>query len=405
MKRHALSFMVLVGMMGSQIVWAQEDYNEGLKAELNQEINQLYPKKQKAIRTAQKGITVQEVSADTIQAAPATPTTINVTTQAAPQPVVQQQPAAAPAAQPIYIMQAPVQQQPTQTIEAAPVKETRIDALRKQREEIERQTEEKILQRLEDDRLLSEKDRADKLLNPSAAAAASATTVPTQTAPVIGAPVQQNGFTPVQAVSAPTAVVGSTVAPVEDITPANPEEETMLQVGGALGVGDYPTVSNVQGVYATGVNVSLVTPGGLGVDGSLMFSSYDVKNPQAVYPYAPLTRMDQLNVTAGLSYQILSGRVRPVIGALAGYTRRSFDNSVYYSNTNTDNSVSHAIDAGTLFGVDVQVAKKLTVGADIRYMMNLSSRTDNPYAYYGTVGKPIESLSYYFATLNLKLQL
>jgi len=416
MKKRALSLVVLVGFFGAGgvIAHAQTDYNEGLKEELNQEIDQLYPKKKKARKAQpQQVVQVQEVAGDSVQPAPATPTTINVTTAAPAQPQAQQQVAqpqmVAAQPQPIYIMQAPTvqaQQQPTTTVEGNSIRESKVDQLRKQREEVERQTEEKLIQRLEDDRLSSEKDRADRLLNPANPANLkndnSQAVQQGPANPLIGQPAQAVGNAPVQVVPA--------AGQVEAAVPAAPldqqqEEKSVLQVGGVVGVGEYPTVSNVTGVYAAGVDVGLIMPGGLGVEGTFLYSSYDV-NVMTITPLqAPLVRMDQMNVDAALTYRFLSGRVRPLVGVLAGYTRRSFQDAIYFSGYQNQSTISHSIDYGLIAGVDIAIAKKFSVGADIRYFINMSSRTDNPYAYSTAIGKPIDSLNYYFATLNLKLDL
>lgn len=56
-----------------------------------------------------------------------------------------------------------VQQQPTTYVQAQPVSESRAEAMRKAREHAEVQTEQKIVEKLEQSRLDDERDRADRL--------------------------------------------------------------------------------------------------------------------------------------------------------------------------------------------------------------------------------------------------
>src|SRR4051794_22880667 len=95
------AFLSVVTMTAS--VYAQEDYNEGLKEELNQEIDQLNPSN-------------------------------NSNRKSAPGRRVQNPPQVRQQNQPIYILQQPApvqaQAQPTTTIEATPLSNSRTDQLR-----------------------------------------------------------------------------------------------------------------------------------------------------------------------------------------------------------------------------------------------------------------------------------
>jgi hypothetical protein len=68
-------------------------------------------------------------------------------------------------------------QQPTTVVEASPVVESKAEVLRKQRQNAELATEQKIVEKLEDSRLQEEKARADRLfgdrLDPSSTTSAS----------------------------------------------------------------------------------------------------------------------------------------------------------------------------------------------------------------------------------------
>jgi hypothetical protein len=326
--------------------------------------------------------------------------------QAAPsQPEVQ---AAGPAqaqsqttVQPIYIVnpapQSNGQVQPVTQVEAQTVRESRLEQIRKQREEIERQTEEKIQQRIEDDRIQSEKDRQDRLLGTNPLPAPSATPAKTTTVIVQEKP----AVVEVIATTAPTPVPTPAAAP-------------KVRVGGLLGVGSYPTVSNVSPVYSAGFTVDYLFPERVAVEGAFSYSSFDVTNVAPCYYCSTVnleTTMNQMNFTAGATYAILPSKITPVVGALVGYTRRSYTGRVTYNNwggaNNSSISSSNAFDAGLITGAELTLSDKFTIGANIKWFWNMSYRTDDAMAYsYGPpVGSPIESLNYYLATISFKLSL
>jgi outer membrane protein W len=375
----------------SLIVHAQDqDYNSGVKQELSQEADQLYPKRAK--RPAKTYAQAQLVTEDAVQGASSN-TNRNTQVQ------IQQQ------AQPIYILQQPTavpqaaQTQPTTTVEAAAARESRSEALRKTREDVERQTEDKLGERLENDRLQSEKDRADRLFNIAPAA------IPAPTpAPVVVAPTPA----PVVVVAAPE-VVSVTKAKTEDMPVKKEEDETKFSVGALAGIGSYPSVTNVNGAYALGVVSTLEFTERFGVEVAGVFSNYDLRNVDTS-SRSYLVNVDQINITGGVNYRILEGRISPIVGALAGYARRNYSDRVSYGPPSATRG-SNSFDGGFSAGVDLRATKRVTIGADIRYMMNLSYRTDDALAYnsynpYSVVAtSPLESASYYFMTLNLKLAL
>ncbi|MDZ4676181.1 MAG: outer membrane beta-barrel protein [Oligoflexia bacterium] len=407
--------LAVVSMMVMSVTIHAADYNEGLKDELNQDIEQLYPKRPKKTRVKLAQADIGDTTRVEVQTVRPAQTQGSPTIQVQQQQQQVQQPAQ-PTFQPIYIVQPPTQSgqaqvQPATTVEAQAIRESKADQLRKQREDMERQTEDRLTQRLEDDRILSEKERADKLFAPAAAPVQQQQQVvvqPVATPAPAPAPVQQQQ----QIVVQPVPVENSVVVKTEDTKPVELEQQSKFRVGGLAGVGSYPSVSNVNGAYAAGVAADLQMPDRFGIEASFMYSSYDIKNVTPCYycysGQSLVVTMNQMNLSGAATYGILPGRVTPVVGAIVGYTRRNYTNRVSYGYTgNTAISGSNAFDGGLLVGVDISATKKLSVGADVRYLWNISYRTDDALAYtYGPqVGSPIEGLNYYFATLNLKLTL
>ncbi len=397
-----LQIAVVVGTLGiSGFSLGAEDYNQGLKKELSEVKKIQVEKVAPAISSAESINTVTQVQTQT---PPSTNTNL--------QPIyILQQPAASPQAQ----------VQPATTIEAAPVKESRADQLRKQREEVEHQTENKLVERLEDDRLLSEKDRADRLLAPLNPPTPAVSPSPLTVNPPITTVPTNATVTPATVVPPPVVApvivtreeVPTVTATHDDLMRNNESEEpAKFSIGALAGLGSYPSVGNVNGAYAAGVLMDMQFAERLGLETAFLYSSYDIKNNYNNF-YCPgcggslVTTLNQYNFDVGLTYHILGGRVSPVVGVIADYTRRSYSDRIRYGSNTGSTRGSNSFDGGFLVGVDVSATKKLTVGMDIRYLMNFSYRTDDALAYNVGYqqGDPIESLNYYFATLSLKLSL
>jgi hypothetical protein len=103
------------------------------------------------------------------------------------------------------------------------------------------------------------------------------------------------------------------------------------------------------------------------------------------------------------------GSFSPQIGAIVGYTYRKYTSlaydNYYYDNINNYNgsglndAESGAFDVGFSLGADVKVARTFIVGAEYRYMTNLTNKTDsrylNDYYNYYDISTPLEEFNYY----------
>ncbi len=405
MKNQAMFvFGMLLVINTAAPVFAQ-DYNRGAKQTLEDDADQT-PRRSKI--SAQNDAAVVTIDATKVQVKQ-----VQAANQA---PVNQQQQQTTP----IYILQ-----QPTTNVDATPVKESRADQLRKQREEVEHQNDNRLIEKLEDDRLNSEKERVDKILTPLATTAAPVVVQP-QAAPVAGVVAQP------QAVATAVVVVpqkeepkldreiisesGLSKAAKLDILQEKKEESNKFSIGSIVGVGNYSSANNVNGAFALGGIGDLTLPNGLIIEGTITYSSYDILNQSYCYYCGGSTSMNQWDFTAGANYRFLKGTVSPIAGGYLGYTRRDYtskgNNYGYGYGSNYGNNLfsgSNAFNGGLVFGVDVKASEAITIGADFRYTMNISYHTDNPYAYgygYGmNYATPIESLSYYIIGLTAKIAL
>ncbi len=363
--------------------------------------------------------------------------------QAPVQPVAPAAPVAAAGGQPIYILnqatptsnaqlqQTQVQKQPTTIIEASPIGESRAEQIRRSRQDAEVQTEQRIVEKLEQSRMEDEKKRANILfgdkfnqLNNNEQQQQPAVQVQQ---PVYAAPVQVQPIQ-VQQVEEPEENTRDIIR--EELAAAmKAEDESVVApletkyVAGILGIGDYPDTRQVQGNYALGVAFGTKYDSFV-VEGSFLYSNYTVSGQGYYtgttgygygYPYSnpygysaggvyvPDTiDVQQYSGSLAAKVQLFSGIIKPVFGGLVSYSYRgySWDNKSYgYVNDTKANS--SAIDVGAVVGADLEFSPKYSLGLDYRYMWNLSSRVNggNTWMSGPQYGTQLEKLQYYVMSL------
>ncbi len=323
-----------------------------------------------------------------------------------------------------------VQKQPTTYIEASPLKKSRADQIREARQQVEADTETKIVEKLEVSRMEDEKRRADVLFGekfnqmgqvqqPEQPAVIIAPLAP------VAAPV---AVTPVPVVVAPTQVAAVSPADTRDVvreevrTALDAEKKAIIAptsqkyFSALAGIGEYPDVQNVRGNYILGASFGTKFEDAYAVEGSFMYSNFTVaKVDGASYfyqnQYAPtLVDVQQYGVSMAVKYYLLNGMVRPILGGAAQYSYRTFswsaENYGGYSSQGGSDANSQAIDLGIVTGADFEFSPRFTLGADFRYMFNLSSRVSqgnggflNTQAY----GTPIEKLQYWNLSLAARV--
>jgi hypothetical protein len=262
----------------------------------------------------------------------------------------------APTSQPIYILnnqklqgyQGAVQDAPTTVVQEAPVKVSASETIRKERQGAEATTEDGIVQTLEKARLDDEMKRRSKF-NDALNSTTSGTTQAAPAAPVvIAAPaaiVEENEVVEV-APQKPQKSSKRKKVVLEDETAdskadvkaevraaiaeqsAAPLNLTSYYVAGQVGTASYPDYANIRGKLASGFSLGMVTPERFVVEGSFMYGQYqidDVAGPQATFQTLD---MNQYNFSAAAKYQLLPGKLRPAVGAIASYTRRSYSFAV-----------------------------------------------------------------------------
>lgn len=327
--------------------------------------------------------------------------------------------------QPIYIMnqpavqaqpqQQPVQKQPTTYIEASPLNKSRAEQMRESRQQVEAETETKIVEKLEQSRIEDEKKRAnvlfgDKLDNMNQPQQPAVQAAP---APVVApAPVEDKEST------RDMIREELQMAMAADAPPPAPTSQKYFSA--SAGVANYPDARNVRGNYLLGAAFGNKYNNVYAVEGTFMASNYSVdkldSNPVQIfdpsapggYYYAPqVIDVTQYSMSVAIKYFLLESMVRPVVGGLAQFSYRTFGAVDPYGGTTLGSATSQAIDMGLITGADIEVSPTMSLGVDFRYMFNLSSRTttDNRSQYYRhpSYGTPIEKLQYYTLSFAAKV--
>jgi hypothetical protein len=182
---------------------------------------------------------------------------------------------------------------------------------------------------------------------------------------------------------------------------------------------------NVEAGLATGVAFGTRFATNFSVEGSVLYSdmqfddtTYEVVDGRV---YSAFREAQQYTMGVGVSYHFYKwGIFQPKVSGLLNYVYRDFNGTRYGEASGS----STAVDAGVGFGVDMSISKNATIGAELRWMNNLSYSRDmadrstynsntynrNNYSnggynnrnYYGNAADPIEEASYQMFLINAK---
>ncbi len=323
--------------------------------------------------------------------------------------------------------QAAVQEQPSTVIEASSLRESRSDQLRKSRQDMEVQTEQKIVEKLEEARIQDEKARADRLFgNSLAAPVVAATPAPTPTpAPQIAPP----PLAPQAQYQAPAPVIvvekeekteeraDDSASIKEEVKKAldeakseQKEDKPSYYIGGVVGISEYPDARNVRGNGSGGFSIGTITPEGWVAEGSFLYSGYDLEviTPYYTSAFPPFKAVTQYNAELGAKYMFSLGKLRPSVGILGSYAYRKYKDKQYAYVAAPDAS-TNAFDMGLSAGLDLMITKAFAIGFEAKYLTNLAYRSDANYQQSFTSpqfqqqGTPLEKIDYYSATVTGKI--
>lgn len=296
-------------------------------------------------------------------------------------------------------------QQPTTYVEASPLQDSRAERMRQQRQSAEVQTEQKIVEKLEESRMEDEKRRAERLFGDRLGPQPEPQQHYHPPAPPV-VPVKEEKVVVIKEEPAAVEVTHSHKKPPH-------KDEQTFYFGAAIGMADYPDANNIEGNYALGFSVGTYLDNNVVVEGTFLYSNYYVEE---YWKYPPFKELDQYGTSLAVKYSILSGRFKPLVGALATYNYRKYSGRVEhgpwmyqtYGAYNESNVTTHAFDLGLLVGLDVEITNNFLVGTDFRYSMNMINKSDDKGMYRRDwmAGRttPVEELDYYSFTLNGKIR-
>ena len=382
----------------------------------------------------------QAQSAEVVASSAATSTAVVTPVVAAPAAPVAAAPAATVPAQVSATAESSVKAIETKTVvtetkttEAGPIgpkADPKIDNIRRTRQEAEAQTSEKVEEKIEKDRLTEENRRADRLfgerLETPAPGTAAATLPAPAPAPVQAAPIvivtpilnpapKAEPIAPTPApvkeeAAAPAKAEGvRTLAPVADeAEEAKPEASLRkFYVGAVLAAPEY-SANNVKTNYGLGVSVGTFLDQHSAVELSFLYSDYYV---DTFWRYGLYTEMTQYDVQGAYKYYILTGPIKPYVGASLSYIMRSYQDRVksglyYQYNSSADSAQTNAVDAGILAGVDFNVNENFMLGIGVDYNHNVMNSNNNFGSVYNLQPgdtKAIEEIDYYVVKLTAKI--
>ncbi|MEZ0392276.1 MAG: hypothetical protein ACAH59_08680 [Pseudobdellovibrionaceae bacterium] len=401
--KHTLILWALAAVVPVAVLAQQPSLDE----EVNAELDRMYQTTPSGSRRAQKAPSVQV----NVQAQPQVSAAQN-TYQASTQMPTQTQVQTAPVV---------LQKQPTTYVEATPLVESGAEKLRKSRQDAELNTEQKIVEKLEQSRLEDEKNRAEVLFGDKFNSLANKNQQP-QPAPLMPVVVPEQVVQPAPVVVQKEedkldreAIRGEVTAALAELkTTQTPEEKPAKKSYFSVmaGSGEYPDARNVKGQYSLGVAFGKYFTDRVVGELSLNYSNYQVEQMPApgnggcvangyggCEYYPRITDMNQYGTAGLVKYQMLAGSIRPEVGGLMSYTYRTFTDKQFGLSDATVSS--QALDAGLMLGASLELSEDFALGLDYRYMWNMTNKVNGTTLQKSSIYQnqtkytPIEEMNYY----------
>lgn len=305
--------------------------------------------------------------------------------------------------------------QPTTVVEASPMAESKAEMLRKERISAEVQTEQKIVEKLENSRLEEERARAERLFgNKFDNANTQTPVVPVQPQPQ---PVVQPAPVVAPVPSAPTQVTIEKVEiiqpekPVAEITAEVPKEEKPVApmryyVSGQVGNYSYDA-NNMKSNYGLGVSVGTLIDDRWAIELGYFYSNHYIDT----YWKAPVfSKLDQNDISATAKYYIMGGKFRPFVGGDVVYISREYSDRLQYGesweyNSSNTSESTQAVNMALIGGADFFINDKFAIGGALEYSFNVMNT--NPIDWGNSYGAPanaknLEEISAYVLKISAK---
>ena len=311
--------------------------------------------------------------------------------------------------------------QPVVHVTGAPISKTHATELRKSRQSAEIHTEQKIVERLENERLRDEQARFNKLFNKQP----SVVSVIEQPATIL----KSTGAAPVSI----NAIQTST-----DVIDDSKEDPVYIGIHGGQIANLNLQVVNLQSFGSFGISFGMKDESGLMVDSTVYYSAHQLAPMNTLFQTNiwnngfnnMVSNVQQITGAFSVRYTPSSSRVQPYIGASAAYNLWLYQHNnglnLNWINFNCHLNYqfcaagfykTHSVDVGLSTGVDLKLNDKMEIGVNLLLnvlnVYNNHSRMYNNYyinsAFYGINGlfnntAPIslEETNWVIATVNAK---
>lgn len=289
--------------------------------------------------------------------------------------------------------------QNTQEVQATPLVNSKAQSLRRAREEMEVETEQKIVEKLEESRIRDEQRRSERIFgNKLDRLQEEPTPKPEPEVVYIEKPAPQPASAPIvmeQEIISDEVQMSQSVQIDEPLM-----APTRAYISADLGTSEYPDILNIQGKVATGVGVGVELPNRFVVEGRFRYSSYDLEKVGWDGSSQGFRDVKQYNFGAGLNYKLLESTFTPKVGTSLSYVYRTISEDV--GPIVRDNTHSTGVDLGFLAGLDMDINEGFAMALDFNYFTNLSTRREGESLVEPTSKSHMEDFDYYMITLSGK---
>lgn len=292
--------------------------------------------------------------------------------------------------------------QPTTVISAAPLGGSGADDARRTRQDMELQTELKIVEKLERSRLEDERRRAQRLfgnkLNPIDETDSEETENFDRSEREGKRPVQQQ-IIQVPVYQQPAPVINKIEIAKQEIQETS--DEIKYYGAANFGFSQYPGVINVRSDMNYGAVLGM-QQNKFRFEGLFNYGRLDLEDLR--FGVARVLDVDQYMVGSNVKYVFGQGLFRPFVGGSLSYMYRNYTDRYYGADAS-----SHAFDLGPVAGVEVEVMDELSVQMEAKYLFNLFNQTNSgPNITQSNLsqtlpfnGTPLEQISYYMLTFSV----
>jgi hypothetical protein len=151
------------------------------------------------------------------------------------------------------------------------------------------------------------------------------------------------------------------------------------------GLTEFPKADNIQGSGAFGIGLGVEAKEKILVEGMFQYASF-----QKSYPYP--TDIEEYSGIGAIKFQFSSGTIRPLAGGLAVYSYRTYTDNFVAQSRQASSSV---LDAGVLGGAQFELTDDFAIGAEFRYLWNITSKTGDAYPLLFPNEQPLDQFSHY----------